>query len=66
MENDAIYENLKPASCAVNDTEVPNAEVEAYLNKVIGTAEAGEDFRVSLYSFFGHAVQRLTHLSVAY
>lgn len=51
MENDSIYENLKTASCATNSLQVSYAEVEAYLNNIIGSAKAGEEFKVRVSKF---------------
>ncbi|MPC54589.1 hypothetical protein E2C01_048512 [Portunus trituberculatus] len=45
----AIYENLKPEeSSDFILSHIPNAEVEAYLNKVIGSKKVGDDFRVRI------------------
>ncbi|KAG0716195.1 Receptor-type tyrosine-protein phosphatase gamma [Chionoecetes opilio] len=44
--DEAIYENLKPEeSSATIASRIPLSAVEAYLNKVIGSKEAGDDFK---------------------
>ena len=55
-QNESIYENLKPGeSNTFVSSHIPVAEVEAYLNRVIGSKEAGDDFKVKiiLQSFIG-------------
>ncbi|KAG0710080.1 Receptor-type tyrosine-protein phosphatase beta [Chionoecetes opilio] len=46
MDDEAIYEYLKPEeSSATIASRIPWSEVEAYLNKVIGSKKAGDNFQ---------------------